>query len=179
MEEQRVNAPTGVVPGKGYAPAHRHKKRELTMWAQIVLLVVVVVVVAAVTWWVVTVHNNSNTNSESSAVNTSEYQAVFLTNGQVYFGKLKVVNPNYLKLTNIYYLQVQSTSSDTTSASQLSASTSGTSGNNVQLVKLGNELQGPENMMAINREQVLFWENLKPSGKVTQAIDTYLKNQQP
>jgi len=178
MEEQRVNAPTGVIPSKGYAPAHRHKKRELTMWAQIALLVVVVVVAAAVTWWVVTVNNNANTNSESSAVNTSEYQAVFLTNGQVYFGKLKVVNPSYLKLSNIYYLQVQSTSGGTTSASQLSATNnSSTSGNNVQLVKLGNELQAPEDMMAINRVQVLFWENLKPTGKVTQAINSYLKTQ--
>jgi len=177
MEEQRVNAPTGVIPGKGYAPAHRHKKRELTMWARIVMLVVVVIVVVGVIWWGVSMHRDAKTNSESSAVNTSEYQAVFLTNGQVYFGKLKVVNPSYLKLSNIYYLQVQSTSGGTTSASQLSASTSGTNGNNVQLVKLGNELQGPEDMMAINREQVLFWENLKPTGKVTQAINTYLKNQ--
>jgi hypothetical protein len=111
-------------------------------------------------------------NSESKAVNKSEYQAVFLTNGQVYFGKLAVVNPGYLKLTDIYYLQVQSSSNGTTSASQLSA-TASTTGSNVQLVKLGNELQGPEDMMAINREQVLFWENLKPSGKVTQAIDKY------
>jgi hypothetical protein len=75
-------------------------------------------------------------------------------------------------LTDIYYLQVQSSSNGTTSASQLSA-TASTTGSNVQLVKLGNELQGPEDMMAINREQVLFWENLKPSGKVTQAIDKY------
>jgi len=175
MEEQpRGNAATGVVPGKGFTPAHRHKRREMKMWAKIVFLVVVVAIVAVVVWWLVAL----NMNSESKAVNTSEYQAVFLTNGQVYFGKLKVVTPNYLKLSNIYYLQVQSTSTGTTAASQLAAtSSSGTSGNNVQLVKLGNELQGPEDMMAINRQQVLFWENLKPSGKVTQAIDTYLKNQ--
>ncbi len=175
MEEQsRASAAAGVVPGKGYTPAHHHKRREMKMWAKIVCLVIVVAVVGVVVWWLVAL----STNSEANAVNKSEYQAVFLTNGQVYFGKLKVVNPNYLKLTDIYYLQVQSTNTGTTAASQLAAtSTSGTSGNNVQLVKLGNELQGPEDMMAINREQVLFWENLKPSGKVTQAIDTYLKTQ--
>jgi hypothetical protein len=96
-----------------------------------------------------------------------------LTNGQVYFGKLKVVTPNYLKLSDIYYLQVQSSSSGTTSASQLAATSGSSTGSNVQLVKLGNELQGPADMMAINREQVLFWENLKPTGKVTEAIDKY------
>jgi cytoskeletal protein RodZ len=177
MEEQRMNVPGGSDHAKGYVPMHRHKKRELTMWARIALLVIVVVVVIVVVWWLVAMHRNTTSNSEANAVNTSEYQAVFLTNGQVYFGKLKVVNPVYLKLTDIYYLQVQSSTSGTTSASQLSDTSSSSKGSSVQLVKLGNELQGPEDMMAINREQVLFWENLKPSGKVTQAIDSYLKTQ--
>jgi hypothetical protein len=140
--------------------------------------VLAVVIVVVVVWWIVAMHMNTTKNSEATAVNTSEYQAVFLTNGQVYFGKLKVVSTTYLKLSDIYYLQVQSSStSGTTSASQLSDTSSSSKGSSVQLVKLGNELQGPEDMMAINREQVLFWENLKPSGKVTQAIDSYLKTQ--
>jgi len=177
MEEQRMNMAGGPAPVKSYAPVHRHKKRELTMWARVAVSVVLVVIVVAVVWWLVAMHKNTTKNSEANAVNTSEYQAVFLTNGQVYFGKLKVVNPVYLKLSDIYYLQVQSSTSGTTSASQLSDTSSTSKGSSVQLVKLGNELQGPEDMMAINREQVLFWENLKPSGKVTQAIDSYLKTQ--
>jgi hypothetical protein len=176
-DQQRVSGPAGTVPGKFSPGMHKHRKNMMVgMWIRTVVLAVVVVVLALVVWGLVAW--NTGMKSEGNAVNTSEYQAVFLTNGQVYFGKLKVVTPNYLKLTNIYYLQVQSSSTGTTSASQLAAaSTSGTSGSNVQLVKLGNELQGPQDMMAINREQVLFWENLKPSGKVTQAINTYLKNQ--
>ena len=171
-DQQRVSAPAGAGPGKF---AHKHRKdMTVGMWLRCIALVLFIVVAVFVIWTLVSW--NSSAKSESSAVNTSEYQAVFLTNGQVYFGKLKVVTPNYLKLSNIYYLQVQSSSNGTTSASQL-ASTSGTSGSNVQLVKLGNELQGPEDMMAINREQVLFWENLKPTGKVTQAINTYLNKQ--
>jgi len=110
-------------------------------------------------------------NSEASSVNTKEYQAVFLTNGQVYFGKLKVVNHQYLKLTDIYYLQVQQSSSSSSAASQLNSTSN--SGSNVQLIKLGNELHGPEDQMSINREQVLFWENLKNNSKVTQAISNY------
>ncbi len=35
----------------------------------------------------------------------SEYQAVFLSNGQVYFGKLHNSGYQY-KLTDVYYLQV-------------------------------------------------------------------------
>src|SRR5690349_15379852 len=36
----------------------------------------------------------------------SGYQAVFLTNGQVYFGKLTHVGEQYATLEDIYYLQV-------------------------------------------------------------------------
>jgi len=171
-DQQRVSAPAGAGPGKF---AHKPKQNMMVaMWLRAIALVLFIIVAVFVIWTLVSW--NSSAKSESGAVNTSEYQAVFLTNGQVYFGKLKVVTPNYLKLSNIYYLQVQSSSNGTTSASQL-ASTSGTSGSSVQLVKLGNELQGPADMMAINRVQVLFWENLKPTGKVTQAINSYLKTQ--
>jgi len=37
-------------------------------------------------------------------------------------------------------------------------------------VKLGSEIHGPEDLMIINRAQILFVENLKPSGRVSQAI---------
>src|SRR5476649_1478044 len=53
----------------------------------------------------------------SSAVKSKEFQAVFLTNGQVYFGKLTNVSSGYVKLTNIYYLQVQQTVQPSSSSS--------------------------------------------------------------
>jgi hypothetical protein len=40
----------------------------------------------------------------------------------------------------------------------------------VSLAKLGSELHAPEDEMRINRDQILFWENLQDSGKVVQAI---------
>ncbi len=90
------------------------------------------------------------------AIKSKGYQAVFLTNGQVYFGKVSHVDSSYVKLTNIYCLQVQQTV-------QPSASTSASSAANqqVSLAKLGGELHGPEDSMYVSRQQVLFWENLK------------------
>src|SRR5690606_33296919 len=43
----------------------------------------------------------------TSLVKDDQYQAVFLDNGQVYFGKLSNVNSSYAKLNDIYYLQVE------------------------------------------------------------------------
>lgn len=142
-----------------------------TFWFKLIVVAVILAILVGGGIWLLLDKYQQATGS--TTVNSKEYQAVFLTNGQVYFGKLDTVSQYYLKLTDIYYLQVQqSVQPSTTSPSSASNSSSGGS-NNVQLVKLGNELHGPEDEMSINRQQVLFWENLKPSGKVTQAIDQY------
>ena len=103
-------------------------------------------------------------NDENRLVNTSDYQAVFLANDQVYFGKIKAVNTKYLDLQDIFYLNNQSSqgSSSTTSSST-----------NLQLVKLGCEVHGPYDEMVINTSQVEFWENLRSDGQVVKAIGTW------
>lgn len=94
----------------------------------------------------------------------SAYQAVFLSNGQVYFGHLKDVNSQYATLDDIYYLQVQ----------KIQPKEEATNENQkLTLIKLGNEIHGPEDAMKINRDQILFWEDLKDDGKVVQAIKEY------
>src|SRR4051812_18632056 len=106
-------------------------------------------------------------NSGSGAVKGKQYQALFLSNGQVYFGHLKNVNSSYVKLNDIYYLQVQQQVQPGQQQNQNSQN------QNVSLAKLGNELHGPEDSMYVSRDQVLFWENLKNDGKVAQAISQY------
>ena len=96
-----------------------------------------------------------------SATKTAGYQAVFLTNGQVYFGKIASMTAQEVTIEDIYYLQVEG---------QIQPEQQGTQQPKLSLVKLGNELHGPQDKMIINRDQVLFWENLKDDGKVVTAI---------
>lgn len=103
---------------------------------------------------------------ENKNINTSEYQAVFLTNGQVYFGHLNDLNNKYVSMKDIYYLQVQQ-------SQNLQQGTGTDASSQVSLAKLGSELHGPEDQMHIASDQVLFWENLKNDSKVTQAITKY------
>lgn len=102
-----------------------------------------------------------------NAIKSKQYQAVFLTNGQVYFCKLAKVASGYVKCTDIYYLQVQQ------QVQPEDKSKSNDQQPQVSLAKLGGELHGPEDVMYISRQQVLFWENLKDDGKVTKAIKDY------
>jgi len=147
------------------APVSRHDepKRRLPRFILPVVIIILVIAIAAGGWWFWQRSQNSD-----SAINHSEYQAVFFTNGQVYFGKLNSFNSEYLKLTDIFYLQASS-SSDSANPQQ----TTTDSQTNVQLIKLGDEIHGPQDEMVIARDQVLFYENLKPNGKVAQSIAKY------
>lgn len=106
--------------------------------------------------------------STSTGIDSKEYQAVFLSNGQVYFGKLKAFNGGYMKLTNIFYLQTQNSDTKDSSNPQNAGSNSQS---NVQLIKLGSEIHGPEDEMFIAKDQMLFYENLKSDSKVVQTIN--------
>lgn len=127
------------------------------------LAVAVYIVVRTVQTKVVVSQNGTvvsqGPDSLASAINSSEYQAVFLTNGQVYFGKLSAPGGDYYYLRHIYYLASQAPLQSGRPPSQ-------------RLIKLGNELHGPEDLMVINRGQILFVENLKPSGQVSRAIQS-------
>jgi len=105
------------------------------------------------------------------AIDSSKYQAVFFTNGQVYFGKLSNVNGEYLKLSDIYYLQTQATEGKESNPQATSNAQS-----DVQLIKLGEEIHGPEDEMVLSKQQLLFYENLKADGKVAQSIEAYKKS---
>lgn len=105
---------------------------------------------------------------EKQYIDDEKYQAVFLTNGQVYFGKVKDINGKYVDLQNIYYLNSQQ-QPETTDKDKAAQPTS------FSLVKLGCELHGPVDQMVINREQVSFWENLTTEGKVAKAIEQWVQ----
>ena len=101
----------------------------------------------------------------------AQYQAVFLTNGQVYFGHVQDRNAQYLKLTDVYYLQsVQPLQEPQTPDAGAKKTSPPPAQPELTLVKLGQELHGPRDRMDINRDQVLFIEDLRDDGKVADAI---------
>ena len=100
------------------------------------------------------VKTNSNLDNFDSIADPDTYQAVFLTNDQIYFGHLKNISPDYLILSDVFYVKINE-------------------GGTGQLVKLGaGEPHGPRDEMIINQDQVLFWENLKPDSQVIKTIQS-------
>lgn len=91
------------------------------------------------------------------------YSAVFLSNGQVYFGKIEKQTDKEFLITNVYYLQL---TGDAGAQSQLAET-------KFSLIKLGNELHGPTDELFINKAHVLFYENLRADSKVVESIKNY------
>lgn len=96
--------------------------------------------------------------NEASVVQNSAYQAVFLSNGSLYFGKLSGEGTSHPILREVYYFQ----------AGQEQVK-------NVQpkLVKFGSEIQGPKDELRLNPDQIMFVQDLKDDGQVVKAINAY------
>ena len=161
-EEQAAHRAAAATPHTVTAKKQPKQKKSFK-W---VIISVVVLALAAGGWvaW-------QKLAPADSGIESSKYQAVFFTDGQIYYGKLTVLNDRQYKLTNVFYILSQN-ENKTANADGETAETQ----NNAQLIKMGNELHGPEDAMMINRDHVLFYENLKPDGKVTQTINQYKDN---
>jgi hypothetical protein len=100
-------------------------------------------------------------------VQTQAYSAVFLTNGQVYFGKMMENNDKEIVLSNVFYIQIK----ENAAPAEVSANALGQASFN--LVKLGNELHGPTDELYVSRSQILFYEYLQDDSKVVESIKNY------
>lgn len=154
----RINNP---ITGRNNQSANGGKKQGQSKGKLFTIIIsIAVILIAGVTGFV------CYKSSLVSHIDNGKYQAVFLSNGQVYFGKLEKMSGGYFKLTDIFYLQ---TSDENTTTVQDSSNDS----SDVELIKLGSEVHGPEDEMIIDKDQILFFENLKTDGTVTSSITQY------
>ncbi len=115
----------------------------------------------------------SNNGSDSLKLDQGKYQAIFLTNGQVYFGKINSHDESYVEVTDIYYLQVKPVLQQGDNGNNNDNKNQQQQQTELSLVKLGSELHGPMDRMSINKDQIVFVEDLKDDSKVTEAIRNY------
>jgi hypothetical protein len=108
----------------------------------------------------------AGTTTESNEIVAKEYQAVTLTNGQTYYGKIKALNSKYVVLTNVFYIQNNNTSPTTTTTQTPSYT----------LLKLDTTQPTlSEDKMIINRDTVTIWENLKDTSQIVTKINEYYR----
>ncbi|MFZ2545228.1 MAG: hypothetical protein WAW80_04580 [Candidatus Saccharimonadales bacterium] len=150
-------------PPSRYADKEENFFKRFLIPAIISAVVVVIIIVAVVVW------PKPQTTSTATAIDTSKYQAVFFTNGNVYFGKLQPFNDEYMKMTTVYYPKTQAKATDQTPTTKKTDTEDTQS--NVTLIKLSDEIHGPEDEMFISKDQVQFFQNLRADSKVAKLID--------
>ena len=157
--ESKMRRPTAFgQPAETGAP-----KKEIPWLA--VILVAIVIAASAFAWWWFRMRVATSTGVATDTtveVPSGAYQAVFLDNGQVYFGKLETRGGGFYRLSNVYYMQLQGNTQDAADS---------------VLVKLGSEVHGPADFMDINVDHILFTEDLTGDSKVSKAISDYVSKQ--
>ncbi|MDP4000099.1 MAG: hypothetical protein Q8Q11_01570 [bacterium] len=99
-----------------------------------------------------------------------KYQAVFLTNGQVYFGKLSGLSGSYVTLKEVYL--VQSAESPAAADQGNAPKPSPAPQSQLTLSRLDqNKLIHPEQEMIISKSSMLFWENMQDNAEVVKKIE--------
>lgn len=99
--------------------------------------------------------------SAAEAIDRNAYQAVFLTNGSTYFGKLQPQGDSWFLLSDVFYLSVPDQSAPP------------------QLIKRGSEAQGPKEPMIIPTSQILFIENLRDDSQIVTLIKRFKSGELP
>ena len=138
-----------------------------------IVTILVIIIIIAAAWFLLGKYSGLKVPGMTSKADTA-WEAVFLTNGQVYFGKVKNDTGSRMVLTDIYYLQVVEVPLQTT---QTGSASDQKTQQELKLIKLGNELHGPVDEMVINRDQIILTERLKNDSRVVQAINNYLAEQ--
>lgn len=143
--------------------SNENKSSTKYFWTVVILIILLGVILSYLSW-----------SSKIAHPSRKDWQAIFLVNGQVYFGKVVYVSSKTLVLTDIYYLQFITKPLQTSEKGEVSKDQQ--TQQELTLIKLGNELHGPTDKMIINRDQILLTEKLSKDSKVIEAINRYIND---
>jgi hypothetical protein len=131
-----------------YARAVRRLRTRGRLLRNLAIATLVFVIALLFTqWWDFTV----------PSVGHAQYQAVFLTNGQTYFGRYYDRFGAYAKIEDVYYLQ-DVTGTDPNATQE------------TRIVRRGHELHDPGSRMLLPKSAILFVEDLTDASPIAQFM---------
>lgn len=157
---ERINQESEESPQPQPRPRPAKQQSAGSSWGKRVIIFLLIVLVGLAGWLTWTMQSTV----EEDMIDADKHQAVFLSNGQIYFGRLSSHSDRYMKLTNVFYLERQ-IGADEGDQAELPSSD-----NSFQLLKYSDVLYGSEDLMMISRDDIIRYENLSPSGVVGRAI---------
>jgi len=127
-----------------------------------------IIVVVAVLW-------SGYTSWQSHRPNTSgPRQAIFLGDGQTYFGYASSLRNQTVTLVDVYFLRPQASATNTPTSTAVDTT-------KIDLLKLGlggaDDLVGSQDKMVINRDAIKYIEDMRDDSQINQKIKAYLNKQ--
>jgi len=153
-----MDTPIDHMPARGLA-ARRS-------WLTPSILLPLIVLVIGAYWF----YQSTNQSPKAFGFSKDAFHAVFMSNGQVYFGKISRINDQFATVDQVYYLRKFDTPLQPIADNER-ATIDDKNKPDLQIVKLGGEIHGPQNRMTINRQHILFIEELKADSRVVQTIE--------
>jgi hypothetical protein len=171
--QDSTTRPARVAPARSPLPTRvAPTANNGSSWSKSLIALIVIIVIVAAGVYVFKNYSTGSGRSAGDIVMKTDWQAVFLDNGQVYFGKIQRVTENNIVLSDIYYLQVTSQQNSLAQPPDVQTQPE----QRLTLIKLGNEIHGPRDEMTINRDHVVLVEDLKADSRVVTAINEFLAN---
>jgi hypothetical protein len=141
------------------APAHAkdpHFRKQILIF--IILIFVLILVFVYVSFW----QNGYIKNITQVIRFRNSYQAVFLSNGQVYFGKTTEFTNKYIVLNSPYYIQMSQTEISKDNPQP-----------EMKLIAIKDEFHKPKDFMLIEKSSVIFIEELRDTSQIVDIIENY------
>jgi len=187
LAETKIDLPASAVTAENKNNSSdkkpkKHKTIKIFIWTLVIIFILIIAGLLVDKYTPINLFGTgsfsnlgSNNSSPEGVFDGKNYSAIFLSNGQVYFGVIDRQDKDEIKgytiLKDIYYLQVSNPLQQVPpNGSKQQAQ--------LTLVKLGSELHAPKDYMQINNRQIIFIEKLKESGQVVQAIKQYKNREQ-
>ncbi len=143
-------------PEFGARPSMSRRSRSNNMMMPMVI-VIIVIAIFGLGYWSMTQGWFMKTNQG--------VKAVFLENGQVYFGKIVRETGQEVQLSDVYYIQVQDqVQPATTEGAQPTTISVPT------LTKRGDELHQPDGNLRLNRQHIVAIENVGADSQVVKQM---------
>lgn len=144
-------------PEFGARPSMSRRSSSNNMMMPIVIAVIVVAILGVGYW--------AMTQGWFMKNNQGGIKAVFLENGQVYFGKITRETSQEVQLTDVFYIQVQDqVQPATTEGGQPTTISVPT------LTKRGDELHQPYGNLRLNRQHIVAIENVGAESQVAKQM---------
>ena len=146
---------------KASKPAGNAKSYGKAIFVFAILIFVFVLIFTGISLW----QDGTVRNTIQLFKYKGSYQAVFLTSGQAYFGNITEINNEYIIMKNAFSIKVQQAQADE-EGEEVSSS-------EIKLLSIEEEFYEPEGYMLIEKDSILFIEELKDSSQIIEIIENY------